>query len=314
MSKHPVFAKEIQADGSFVQQGNVLSKPFSYEEGGLKPEANRYQLVWMPACPHAHKVVIAIHLLGLDTIIPISATGPYRTDEGWVFSDYPGGRDPLTGARSTLELYQRSIPDYDLRPTVPLIVDLRTGQAVNNDHKTLTLQLETVWQDFHAKGAPDLYPEALRPEIDRLNRLIYEEINVGFYKVGFAESQSAYEQAYDNLFESLDFLEDRLSQSRYLCGDQLTDADLRLYPSLARYDVVYYDEFRCRERRLRDYPHLWRYARELYQIPAFGQTTDFNFIKASYYRSPHLKALFGNSHNILPKGPDLTPWQQGPTN
>lgn len=310
MKKHPTFAKEIQADGSFVQQSNSLDTPFGFEPGQIKPEANRYRLVWMPACPHAHKVVIVRELLGLDEVISLGTTGPYRTEEGWVFSDDPGGKDPVTGAKSSLELYQRAIPNYDKRPTVPVIVDEETGRAVNNDHVFMTIQLETAWKDFHKEGAPDLYPESLRPKIDKLNQFIYEEINVGFYKVGFAESQAAYEKAYDRLFEALDYFEDRLSQQRYLFGDQLTDADVRIYPSLARYDVVYYDEFRANKKRLRDYPNLWAYSRDLYQQEAFYKTTDFEFIKESYYRSPHLKTLFGNDYHILPKGPSVEEWKE----
>ncbi|MGP6140656.1 glutathione S-transferase C-terminal domain-containing protein [Jeotgalibaca sp. A127] len=310
MEKHVTFAQETQDDGSFTQQAIAFDTPFGEQEGQLKPEPNRYRLVWMPACPHAHKVVIVRHLLGLRDVISLGTTGPYRTDEGWVFSDDKNGKDSVTGARSTLELYRRTDPDYSQRPTVPLMVDEETGKVVNNDHKNLTIQLETAWADFHGEQAPDLYPEKIRDEIDQLNQIIYEEINVGFYKVGFAQSQEAYEKAYDRLFNYLDYFEERLSNQRYLFGSQITDSDVRIYPSLVRFDVVYYDEFRARKKRLRDYSNLWAYTRDLYQLDGFHNTTDFEFIKESYYRSPHLGKLFGNENNILPKGPSLVEWSQ----
>lgn len=310
MSQKHIFNKETQKDGSFVQQKIDFSTPFGPEPGQLSVEANRYRLIWMKSCPHAHKVVITRELLGLDNVISLGTAGPYRTPNGWVFSNDPNGLDPVTKAASTQELYERAEPDFDRRPTVPLIVDETTGIPVNNDHIKMTLQLNTAWREFHKEGAPDLYPEALRAEIDALNQFIYEEINVGFYKVGFAESQSAYETAFDKLFESLDILEERLSNQRYLFGDQLTDSDIRLWPSLIRYDLVYYSLFRANKKRLRDYPNLWDYSRELFQMDAFKSSTDFHYIKDSYFRSPHLKEKFGNVNNILPKGPSESEWHE----
>lgn len=179
---------------------------------------------------------------------------------------------------------------------------------MNNDHFWLTIYLETVWKPLHKPNAPDLYPQELRPEIDALNKVIYQDINTGVYQVGFAHTQQAYERAYDRLFARLDEFEQRLARQRYLLGARLTDADIRLFPTLARFDAVYYPLFRANRQRLADYPHLWAYARDIYQIPAVKESTDFHFIKESYYRSPHLAALFGNPHNLLPKGPDLSGW------
>lgn len=308
MEKFATFEKEIKNDGSFQQQPNEFTTPFGDQPNQIKPEKGRYHLVWMPACPHAHKVVIVRKLLGLESVITLGQTGPYRTKRGWQFSNNQEGKDPLTGVQFVQDFYLKANPAYNKRPTVPVIVDLTSGKVVNNDHFHLTLQLETSWQRFHKAGAPDLYPEALRESIDKWNKIIFEELNTGVYKVGFAHTQQAYEVAYDRLFDRLDQLEEHLSQTRYLLGDQITDADVRLYPTLARFDIVYYQLFKANKKRIKEYPNLWGYARDLYQQEAFGTTTDFEFIKDSYYRSPHLKKLFGNRFSILPKGPDLGEW------
>ncbi|WP_026892020.1 glutathione S-transferase C-terminal domain-containing protein [Lacrimispora aerotolerans] len=308
MEKFSTFRKEIQNDGAFRQQENQFATPFGDQEGLIPVVPNKYRLLWMPACPHAHKVVIVRRLLGLENVISLGATGPYRTEHAWEFTNDPGGVDPVLGVQYIEDVYKKADPSYDKRPTVPVVVDIETGKAVNNDHVTLTLQLETEWKKYHKEGAPDLFPEKLRDDILELNEIIYQRINVGVYKVGFAHSQEAYEKAYTELFYYFDQFEERLSHSRYLFGDAITDCDVRLYPTLARFDVVYHLLFKCNKKRLKDYPNLWGYARDLYQQPAFRETTDFAFIKDSYYRSPHLRKLFGNVYNILPKGPDLSEW------
>jgi len=307
-TKFKTFEHEINEDGSVSQQKIIFNKPFGDSENSLPVEADRYRLFWMPACPHAHKVIIVRQLLGLDKVISLSATGPYRTERGWTFSNNKDGKDPVTGVKYLEELYLMADPNYQGRPTVPLIADLKTGKAVNNDYVTLTIQFETVWSKFHKKDAPDIYPEHARKEIDKWTYIINDEINLGVYKVGFAHTQSAYEKAYDNLFRRLDHLEEHLSKNRYLLGEKITDSDIRLYPTLARFDIVYYLLFKANKKRIMDYPNLWGYARDLYQEPAFKETTDFSFIKDSYYRSPHLKKLFGNTYGILPKGPDVSVW------
>lgn len=310
LTKFATFKQEINEDGSFSQQSNRFQTPFGQGPDELPVVADRYRLLWMPACPHAHKVVIVRKLLGLDQVISLGATGPYRTTRGWTFSNDPEGIDPVLKVHYLEELYLRADPNYHARPTVPIIADVTTGKGVNNDHVWLTVQLETAWKKFHKKDAPDLYPKNLRKEIDELNQIIYEEINVGVYKVGFAHTQEAYEEAYEQLFKRLDEFEERLSHTRYLFGNQLTDSDVRLYPTLARFDLVYYQLFRANKKKIRDYPNLWDYARDLYQQPAFKESTDFGFIKDSYYCSPHLKKLFGNIHGLLPKGPDLSSWEE----
>ncbi|MDD2214645.1 MAG: glutathione S-transferase C-terminal domain-containing protein, partial [Oscillospiraceae bacterium] len=176
----------------------------------------------------------------------------------------------------------------------------------NNDYHHLTNYWETVWKPFHRKGAPDLYPEALRPQIDQLNTVIFNDVNNGVYKAGFAESQAEYEKAYDQLFARLDWLEQRLGQSRYLFGEQLTDADIRLYVTLARFDAAYYLVFKTNRNRLVDFPNLWVYARDLYQTPGFGDTTDFDAIKRGYQLGNHAS----NPYQIVARGTDLSIWLQ----
>lgn len=307
--KFKTFSNEVKEDGSFVQQGNLFTKKFGSRSGEWPVEPNRYRLLWMPACPHSHKVVIVRNLLGLDKVISLGTAGPYRTEKGWVFSLDPEEKDPVLGIHYIHDIYAAENPDYQGRPTVPIIVDTLTGKGVNNDNFYLTNYLETDWAPYHKKDAPDLYPKELRNEIDALNKIIYEDINTGVYKAGFAHSQAAYEKAYDQLFARFDELEERLETSRYLFGNSVTDSDIRLYTTLVRFDSVYYQTFRTNRNRLVDYKNLWAYARDLHQTSGIGETTDFDFIKRSYHLSPHLRALFGNQYGLLPKGPDLSSWQ-----
>jgi putative glutathione S-transferase len=180
-----------------------------------------------------------------------------------------------------------------------------SGKVVNNDYHRLSYYWATAWKPFHKPGAPDLYPEHLRKDIDSLNDIIFHEVNNGVYRAGFARSQEAYEEACRDVFARLDTLEARLSQSRYLFGDSLTDSDVRLYVTLARFDAAYYNAFRCNKRRIKDYPALWRYARALFAIPSFGDNTDFDHIKRHY----HLCCDPGNVYKITPKGPDERDWR-----
>ena len=232
-------------------------------------------------------------------MIGVGVVDPIRDDRGWRFPD----RDPVTGAEFLSELYLATDPGFQGRHTVPSIWDTETGRLVTNDFPNITTMFETEFTAHHAPGAPDLYPEALRPEIDELNDLVYTTVNNGVYKAGFATSQGAYEEAFDALFDTLDRLEERLSSRRYLLGDDITEADVRLYPTLARFDAAYHGHFKCNLRRLVDYGNLWGYARDLYAIPAFGETTNFDHIKRHYYGThPHI-----NPTGIVPKGP-LMDW------
>lgn len=302
--------KEITADGSFNRQTNRFTTPFGKEQGELPVEAGRYRLLWSPACPWAHRSVIVRRVLGLEESISLGTASPLRPRIGrvdWAFSLDKDDVDPVLGIKYISEIYFNADPDYEGRPTVPVIVDLTTQKAVNNDYFKLTNYFETVWSPFHKRDAPDLYPEHLRSDIDALNDVIFHDVNNGVYKCGFAESQEAYEKAYDTLFARLDDLEKRLSERRFLFGDFITDSDVRLYTTLARFDAAYYTAFKTNRNLIREFNHLWGYARDLYQTPGFGDTTDFDAIKKHYHLSITISPDKPDG-GILPKGPDLSVW------
>jgi putative glutathione S-transferase len=240
--------------------------------------------------------------LGLENVISIGRVGR-RTDKGWEFSLDPGGVDPVLGIRYLPEAYEKADPAYTGRATVPAVVEIAGGKVVNNDYHRLSNYWETVWKPFHREGAPCLYPETLRPEIDALNETLFHEVNNAVYKAGFAQTQAEYEKAYDLLFARLDALEERLSGSRYLFGDKITDSDVRLWVTLVRFDAGYYMAFRTNRNRLADFHNLWGYARDLYQTPGFGDTTDFEAIKRVYQ-------LISNPSGIISAGPDLSVWME----
>ena len=278
--------KEVDKSGKFVRQKNRFDIPFGEEEGQLPVEAGRYRLLWAPVCPWAHRSIIVRKLLGLEDVISVGKADPKRPNvsrSDWAFTLDEGDVDPVLGIHYISEVYLNADPDYQGRFTVPALVDLKTKKVVNNDYFHLTLYFETAWKKYHKPGAPDLYPEELREEIDTLNDIIFREVNNGVYKAGFARNQEAYEEAYHMVFNRLDWLEERLADRRYLFGDKITESDVRLYVTLARFDVAYYNIFRVNKKRLRDYDNLWAYARDLYQTPGFGDTTDFAAIKKHYH-------------------------------
>lgn len=288
------------AGGRFVRQANRFVEVITADgTGGLPAESGRYQLYVSYACPWAHRTLIVRRLLGLEDVIGVTVVDPIRDEKGWRM---PGG-DPVTGAGFLSELYLASDPSYEGRYTVPCVWDTMTKRLVTNDFPAITLMMETQFTDYHRTGAPDLFPVALRPEIDEINDLVYANVNNGVYRAGFALSQQAYNEAVDQVFGALDRLEERLDGRHYLVGDQLTEADVRLYPTLARFDAVYHAHFKCNLRRLVDYPNLWAYARRLYAMPAFGETTDFDQIKRHYYVTQ--KNI--NPSGVVPKGP-LVDW------
>jgi len=296
--------REITSDGAFERQLNRFSTPFGSGPGELPVEAGRYRLISSPVCPWAHRSLIVRRLLGLEQAISVGVTNPERTPDGWAFSDDPGGVDPVLGIRTLNEAYEAADPAYTGRATVPAVIDVSTGHVVNNDYHRLTNHFETAWAPLHRPGAPDLYPEHLRGTIDAVNELLFDEVNNAVYRCGFARSQQAYERAFGTVFDRLDDLELRLSGQRYLLGDRITDPDIRLFVTLVRFDVAYHGLFMVNRNRLVDFPALWGYARDLYQTPGFGDTTDFDGIKRGYY----LGAAFMNPNHILPKGPDLSGW------
>lgn len=297
---------EIANNGAFQRQKNRFTTPFGEGEGKLPVEAGRYRLLWTPICPWAHRQVIALKLLGLEGAVSIGTAHPVRTDKGWEFSWDKGGVDPVLKIRYLPEIYEKTDPSYHGRATVPAVVDVIAEKVVNNDYFKLTNYWEKEWKPLHKEGAPELYPENLRTEIDALNDVIFHEVNNGVYKAGFAQQQEAYEAAYDTLFARLDWLDERLSEKRFLFGDYITDADIRLYVTLARFDAAYYLVFRTNRNRLIDFPNLWNYAKDLYQTEAFGETTDFLSIKKGY----QLGNVAENPYQILAKGPDTSIWEQ----
>lgn len=310
MSEELHSTKEFNKDGSFKRQVNRFTQPFGDGPGEWPIEANRYRLLWSQACPWAHRSVIVRKLVGLEDVISLGTVSPIRPHlphVDWEFSLDPNGVDPVLGIRYMSEIYKKTDPEYSGRPTVPLIVDVKEQKAVNNDYFKLTNYLETVWAPFHKINAPILYPKHLQSEIDDLNEVIFHDINNGVYKCGFAKSQEAYEEAFDTLFARLDVLEDRLSENRFLFGEYITDSDVRLFATLVRFDVAYYNRFNTNRQLISQYQNLWGYVRDLYQTPGFGDTTDFNAIKQHYHTSITIDPS-NTSVKILPKGPDLSGW------
>jgi glutathionyl-hydroquinone reductase len=308
------FAAETSA-GAFVRQQNRFTDRITRdsasppgggpdERGRWPVEPGRYRLIWSRACPWANRAVIVRGLLGLDGAISLGTVDPVRDERGWRFTLDPDGRDPVLGIAFLADAYRHTDPHYAGRVTVPAIIDTKTRRVVTNDYFQLTLDLSTEWVDHHRTGAPDLYPLDLRPQLDPLMREIYTDVNNGVYKAGFATTQDAYETAYDVLFARLDTLETRLSDRRYLMGDRLTEADVRLFTTLVRFDAVYHNHFKCNRNKLTEMPNLWAYARRLFQTDGFGSTVDFDQIKRHYYTTHD--AI--NPTRVVPKGPDLSGW------
>ncbi|MGH3486480.1 MAG: glutathione S-transferase family protein [Actinopolymorphaceae bacterium] len=301
------FVKETGQRGEFVRQTNRFTDRVTADGSSAWPaEQGRYRLVWSGACPWAHRAVIVRQLLGLQDAVSLATVDPIRDERGWRFTLDPGDRDPVLGIEFLSEAYQRTDPTFAGRVTVPCLVDVPSGTVVTNDFPQITLDFDTQWTEYHQEGAPDLYPEDLRAEIDEVAALIYDDVNNGVYKCGFATSQQAYEKAFDALFARFDWLEDRLRAQRYLCGDgnRLTEADIRLFTTLVRFDAVYHNHFKCNRNKLTEQPVLWAYARDLYQTPGIAETVDFDQIKRHYYLTHHQI----NPSGVVPKGPDPSGW------
>jgi putative glutathione S-transferase len=290
-----------KTDGTFDRPQYTIRDRISADgSSGFRAEPERYHLYVSLACPWACRTVMVRKLLGLESVISLSVVDPIRDERGWAFRDGPGhSADPVNGFQFLSEAYFRTQPDFDGRYTVPCLWDRETERLVSNNFPDITIDFETQFQAFQRPDAPDLYPEHLRAEIDSINALTYTDVNNGVYKSGFATTQAAYETAVTALFERLDWLEQRLATQRYLVGNQLTEADIRLFPTLARFDAVYVGHFKCNLKRLVDYPNLWGYSRDIYQIPGIAETVNFDHIKRHYYMThPQL-----NPTRIVPKGP-----------
>ena len=271
---------------------------------GWPVEAGRYRLVVARACPWANRAIIVRRLLGLEDVLSMGACGPTHDERSWTFDLDPGRRDPVLGIERLQEAYLRRFPHYPKGITVPAIVDEPSGKVVTNDFAQITLDLSTEWSGLHREGAPDLYPEPLRDEIDEIDAWVYNDVNNGVYRCGFAGRQGSYERAYDRLFAALDRLEERLTDRRYLVGDRITEADVRLFTTLVRFDAVYHGHFKANRNKLVEMPALWAYSRDLFQTPGFGDTVDFAQIKEHYY-VVHKDI---NPTQVVPKGPDLAGW------
>ncbi|MGV9255472.1 glutathione S-transferase family protein [Streptomyces sp. NPDC003697] len=282
------FADRITADG----------------RDGFPVEAGRYRLVVSRACPWAGRAVISRRLLGLEDALSLGVVDPIQDDRSWRFTLDPDGRDPVLGIRFLSEAYDKRETGYPGGVSVPAVVDVTSGELVTNDYQQLTLDLATEWSALHRPGAPDLYPRALRDEIDAVTADVYEDVNNGVYRAGFAHTQETYDAACTGVFRRLDALTDRLARQRYLVGDTITEADIRLFTTLVRFDAVYHGHFKCNRYKLAENPVLWAYARDLFQTPGFGDTVDFDHIKRHYYRV-HTGI---NPAGIVPLGPDPSGW------
>ena len=296
------------ADGSFVRPDAKIrhwvtptGEPGPSGEGGFKAEADRYHLYVSHSCPWAHRAVIFRLLKGLEDIISMSVVNPISGAHGWTFEDGHGVvPDPELGAAYLYEVYQRSDPTYTGMVTVPTLWDKARKKLVSNESSEIIRMFNSAFDHVGALEG-DFYPEALRLEIDEINELVYSAINNGVYRVGFATSQKAYEEAFQNLFSALDQLEIHMATRTYLVGEQLTEADWRLFTTLVRFDYVYYAAFRCNRRRVADYPNLWRLVRRLFHMPGIPNTVDVWSIKAHYYASGKLL----KQARIVPLGPDI---------
>ncbi|MGI9002263.1 MAG: glutathione S-transferase family protein [Pseudonocardia sp.] len=267
-------------------------------------ESGRYRLIVARACPWANRAVIARRLLGLEPVLSMGIAGPLHDQRSWRFHLDPDDRDPVLGIEYLGEAYRKAAPGFDAGVTVPAVVEVASGKVATNGFQELTLDLSTQWAAHHRSGAPDLYPQAHRAEIDEINEAVYHDVNNGVYKCGFAKGQGTYERAYQALFARLDVLSERLATRRYLVGDTITEADIRLWVTLVRFDAVYHGHFKANRCKLAEMPVLWAYARDLFQTPGFGDTIDFEQIKQHYY-GVHAEI---NPTGIVPAGPDVTGW------
>ena len=269
-------------------------------------EPGRYRLVAAAACPWANRTLIVRKLLGLEDVISVGLPGPTHDERSWTFDLDPDEKDPVLGIHFLREAYDARFPDYPRGITVPAMVDVPTGELVTNDFPWITHDFFFEWTDHHREGAPDLWPADQREEMEEVMKRVFTEVNNGVYRCGFAGSQEAYDEAFERLWTAMDWLEERLTTRRYLMGSAITEADVRLFTTLARFDAVYHGHFKCNRQKLTEMPALWGYARDLYSLPGFGETIDFEQIKAHYYRV-HTDV---NPSGIVPDGPDPAVWDE----
>jgi len=267
-------------------------------------EPGRYRLIVARACPWAHRATIVRRLLGLEPVLSMGIAHPTHGEKSWNFNRDPHGLDPILNIHRLRDAYDARFGTYPRGVTVPAMVEIASGHVVTNDYAQLTLDFSTEWVAHHRAGAPQMYPESLRGAIDEMNAVVYREVNNGVYRCGFAGTTEAYHAAYNTLFARLDWLETHLSKRRYLVGDSITEADVRLFTTLVRFDAVYHNHFKCNRNKLTEMPVLWAYARDLYQTPGFYDTVDFVEIKQHYYEV-HTDL---NPTQVIPLGPALDGW------
>lgn len=285
------FRHWVTADGAAGPSG----------DSGFQAEPGRYHLYVSYACPWAHRTLIYRALKGLQDVISISVVHPLMPAESWVFGEYPGATpDHEHGFAKLHQLYEHSAPGFDGVVTVPVLYDRHRKMIVNNESSEIIRMLNKAFDQWGNTDV-DFYPQPLRDDIDVINQVVYDTVNNGVYRSGFATTQQAYEKAYAALFGTLDMLESHLSKQRYLVGDQITEADWRLFPTLLRFDPVYYSHFKCNRQRLIDFPNLWAYTRELYQVEGVAETVNFDHIKTHYFGSHKLI----NPTGIVPCGPEI---------
>ncbi len=296
----PVQFPDEHADGEFVRQDDVFRGWVLAKAGAEYPvEAGRYHLYVSYACPWAHRTIIVRMLRGLGDAVGMTVVDPIRDDRGWAFTEGPGHtKDPINGFAFLSEAYFATDADYRGRVTVPVLWDKKTKRIVSNSDDDIMRMFETEFESL-AKNQLDLYPEEHRGEIDDLNELIYQTVNNGVYRAGFASTQKAYEKAAYRVFETLDMLESRLAQRRYLIGAIPLETDWRLFVTLVRFDPVYFGHFKCNLREIAQYPSLFGYLRDLYQVPGIAETVNFDHIKRHYYMT-HTDI---NPTRIVPIGP-----------
>lgn len=297
--------ERLSVDGTYKRANSKIrnwvtadGSPGPSGEGGFKAEAGRYHLYISLSCPFAHRAAIMRRLKKLEDVVSISIAAR-RTSQSWIFDNESHEFcDSVLGSDYLHEIYTASDPHFTGRVTVPVLWDKKQGTMVSTESSEILRMFNSAFNAFTADRT-DYYPEELRPEIDALNETVHKNVNAGVYMAGFAGTQEVYDRAFDALFETLEILDERLGQQRYLVGDQITEADWRLFTTLARFDVAYHGAFKCNKQRLIDYQNLWPYARELYQVPGVSETVDLEACKAGY----HTESPLTNPLGIIPKGP-----------
>ena len=287
--------------GKFERQASKFRDKVSNEDGSTFPaESGRYHLYVSLACPWAHRALIFRKLKGLEAHIDVSVVHPEMLDQGWEFKDYPGATgDKLYNFDYAHQIYTKAEPEITTRVTVPILWDKQTETIVNNESAEIIRIFNSGFNSL-TNNEDDYYPNAQREEIDAINNMVYHDINNGVYKAGFATTQEAYEEAVTALFCALDRVEERLSKQRYLVGSKITEADWRLFTTLIRFDAVYHGHFKCNKKQIADYPNIYGYMKELYQVPGVAETVNFDHIKRHYYYSHTMI----NPTQVIPVGPE----------